>query len=325
MIRNEGKIEAYVWSNQTKSWTNVGTVVDAIGSGRKQLYKGREYDFVFDVDFQEGAPPLKLPYNASENPFDAARRFLEDNELPMTYLDTVGNFIVTNAKGVELGGSQDRGGPDPWGTENRYRPGETSSPAPRPQQSKQKFTPQKAYLSIVAANLSTIQKKINEINQGLILKGEKEISLNPDETSTLAKLIEFLHTASLLNKPREKPFSAAEAGLDLLIKIIKSWTPQNQLPGLDLLRLLAAVSPQVATYESNGQKIGELLETSGGFDNNLVNNSMLATRTYVNLFQTVEGREYMNTRFERVRYLSFLNLTGRVLADLSLDQRLLSW
>jgi phospholipase A-2-activating protein len=29
------------------------------------LFEGREYDFVFDVDIQEGAPPLKLPYNAN--------------------------------------------------------------------------------------------------------------------------------------------------------------------------------------------------------------------------------------------------------------------
>lgn len=40
-------------------------MVDAVGSGRKQLFDGREYDYVFDVDIAEGQPPLKLPYNAS--------------------------------------------------------------------------------------------------------------------------------------------------------------------------------------------------------------------------------------------------------------------
>jgi phospholipase A-2-activating protein len=40
-------------------------VVDAVGSSRKQLYQGKEWDYVFDVDVQEGVPPLKLPYNAS--------------------------------------------------------------------------------------------------------------------------------------------------------------------------------------------------------------------------------------------------------------------
>jgi len=43
----------------------VGEVVDAIGNSRKQLYNGREYDYVFDVDIGDGIPPLKLPYNVS--------------------------------------------------------------------------------------------------------------------------------------------------------------------------------------------------------------------------------------------------------------------
>lgn len=46
-------------------WQKIGEVVDAIGSGRKQLYEGKEYDYVFDVDIQDGVPPLKLPYNAN--------------------------------------------------------------------------------------------------------------------------------------------------------------------------------------------------------------------------------------------------------------------
>lgn len=42
-------------------------MVDAVGSGRKQLYEGKEYDYVFDVDIQDGVPPLKLPYNVTGN------------------------------------------------------------------------------------------------------------------------------------------------------------------------------------------------------------------------------------------------------------------
>lgn len=94
--------------------------MDAVGSGRKQLYQGKEYDYVFDVDVQEGMPPLKLPYNANgmcdsqgpalylmkvlENPYTAAQRFLESHDLPMTYLDQVVKFIEQNAGGVNLGG-----------------------------------------------------------------------------------------------------------------------------------------------------------------------------------------------------------------------------
>ena len=29
------------------------------------MYQGKEYDYVFDVDIKDGAPPLKLPYNVT--------------------------------------------------------------------------------------------------------------------------------------------------------------------------------------------------------------------------------------------------------------------
>lgn len=53
------------WEAENNKWIKIGTVVDAVGSSRKQLYEGKEYDYVFDVDIQDGAPALKLPYNAS--------------------------------------------------------------------------------------------------------------------------------------------------------------------------------------------------------------------------------------------------------------------
>ena len=59
------------WDSASMSWQKIGEVVDAVGSGRKQLLDGKEYDYVFDVDIQDGVPPLKLPYNAtgvSSNP-----------------------------------------------------------------------------------------------------------------------------------------------------------------------------------------------------------------------------------------------------------------
>jgi phospholipase A-2-activating protein len=63
MIRNGSIVEAYQWSDSDSQWHKIGEVVDAVGSTRKQVFQGKEYDYVFDVDVQEGAPPLKLPYN----------------------------------------------------------------------------------------------------------------------------------------------------------------------------------------------------------------------------------------------------------------------
>jgi phospholipase A-2-activating protein len=42
---------------------------------------------------------------STENTFTAAQRFLERNDLPLTYIDQVAQFIEKNAGGVNLGGS----------------------------------------------------------------------------------------------------------------------------------------------------------------------------------------------------------------------------
>lgn len=146
MIREgDGSVSAHQWSMSKQQWENVGTVVDAAGStGKKVEYNGKMYDYVFDVDIEDGKPPLKLPYNLSENPYERATKFLSDNELPVSYLDNVANFITQNTQGASLGPQGGNTGPDPYGSESRYRPGETASSQP-------KVIPQTEYLSISAA------------------------------------------------------------------------------------------------------------------------------------------------------------------------------
>ncbi|KAJ3542307.1 hypothetical protein NM688_g5983 [Phlebia brevispora] len=121
MVRNGSLVEAHQWDTTTLSWQKIGDVVDAVGSGRKQLYQGKEYDYVFDVDVEEGAPPLKLPYNVTDNPYSAAQRFLQNHELPLTYLDEVVKFIEKNTAGVNISS-----GPtqyvDPFTGASRYQP-----------------------------------------------------------------------------------------------------------------------------------------------------------------------------------------------------------
>jgi phospholipase A-2-activating protein len=65
MVKNGDKVEAYQWSSNETTWQQIGEVTDAVGSGRKQIYQGEEYDYVFDVDIAENMPPLKLPFNVT--------------------------------------------------------------------------------------------------------------------------------------------------------------------------------------------------------------------------------------------------------------------
>ncbi|KAI1841443.1 hypothetical protein JX266_012372 [Neoarthrinium moseri] len=275
-----GSISAYTWSSGAQTWVHVGTVVDsAASSGRKQQYNGKEYDFVFDVAIEEGQPSLKLPYNLSENPYDTATKFINDNELSLNYLDQVAQFIVQNTQGATIGEGTSSGGPDPYGTESRYRPGESEVSA------RAKALPQKEYLTITAAKYEPIFKKILSVNSGLVSAGRKDHSLNPSAQSLLDSLRQSLEA----NKP-----VTDEDSLSILVKMCTSWDYADRLAPLDLLRC-AATSPLLAASSSIGSPIQTVIAASlegypqGSQPNE--NSVMMALRTIANLFATKEGRQ----------------------------------
>ncbi|KAI9458262.1 phospholipase A-2-activating protein [Russula earlei] len=145
MVQNGTFTEAHQWDSTSSQWQKIGEVVDAVGSGRKQLHEGKEYDYVFDVDIQDGVPPLKLPYNVNENPFTAARRFLEKNDLPLSHIDQVAQFIEKNTGGVNLGGSDDY--VDPFTGTSRHRPSHSTASSSSVSTYSDPFTGESRYIS----------------------------------------------------------------------------------------------------------------------------------------------------------------------------------
>lgn len=99
-----GKILCYQWTKG--NWECVGDVMGAAGGTQetsgKSLYEGIEYDFVFNVDIEDGAPPLKLPFNRNDDPWMAAQKFIHKHDLPQVYLEQVANFIIKNANLTSL-------------------------------------------------------------------------------------------------------------------------------------------------------------------------------------------------------------------------------
>jgi phospholipase A-2-activating protein len=302
-----GAISAYQWSIATQEWINIGTVVDAVGSsGKKITHQGQDYDYVFDVDIEDGKPPLKLPYNISQNPYEAARKFVEDNKLPITYLDQVANFIVSNTQGATLGQSSNSAtappGSDPWGTESRYRPGEVGAPNPPPApESRPKILPQTQYLSIITANLRTIEKKVKELNDQLLEQGRKDVSLSPSDLSVLSATLKQLERAQSSAQP-DASNPALNEGIAIVIKMVTDWPTDKRLPGLDILRLLAAASPSTVSYTSSGEHtVVDVLGSSGVFSpDSPPNNTMLAIRTLANFCNTEAGRLIVDGTFEQI-------------------------
>lgn len=85
----------------------------------------QSYDFVFSVDVEDGKPPLKLPYNKGQDPYQAANEFLTRNILPSTYLEQVVDFILKNTKEQYLPTASDY--VDPFTGGSRYTPGSAAN------------------------------------------------------------------------------------------------------------------------------------------------------------------------------------------------------
>ncbi|KAK4039736.1 PUL domain-containing protein [Parachaetomium inaequale] len=300
VLEDDGSIGAYQWALSEQRWVHVGTVVDSTGSsGRKVQYNGREYDYVFDVDIEEGKPPLKLPYNLSENPYEAATRFLGDNELPISYIDEVAKFIVTNTKGATIGQGTEAPSADPFGTESRYQPDQTAQP--------KKYLPHTEYLALTQAKWEPVAKKLKSLNEKHLLAGNKHIAMNPDGVSRLEAVLQ-----ATLGTPIQKtsPPALLEAQRSIYM-LVTQWPYGDRLPALDVLRCFAAW-PGAASLDD--PKYGDLVDITlrGALDTQdpiapsdaplteliktldasklNINNVMMALRTVTNLFATPEGR-----------------------------------
>ncbi|CAF1399682.1 unnamed protein product [Adineta steineri] len=128
-----GQVEAYQWNMLDQRWMKIGDVVgsadstsqgQASATGDKILFEGKYYDYVFNVELDEGVP-LKLPYNISDDPWFAAQAFIHRNELSQMFLDQIAQFIITNTKGMVID-QRAADFTDPFTGGGRYVPG--SSP-----------------------------------------------------------------------------------------------------------------------------------------------------------------------------------------------------
>ncbi|KAF9970764.1 hypothetical protein BGZ73_006474 [Actinomortierella ambigua] len=297
MVRIGALVEAHMWSEAEQQWSKIGEVVDAVGHNRKQLFEGKEYDHVFDIDVGEGMPALKLPFNVTENPYTAAQNFLDKHMLPQVYLHQVAEFITKNARAVSQGetfGSADPltggsrytpqqpssvgGSYNPWGNDTA-KTTSTSSSAP----SKRRLIPQLTNVPFKDANLAAIFKKIGQLNNDLAPAG---LALEDTEMKELESLIQFL------GSPPKQPVAKPQP-LSVLLKMIHSWPETNRFPALDLLRLLALYSPSPA---ETPELVPSLLEEARTNETNL----MLVSRWIVNLCETEVGRDVVVGHMSKV-------------------------
>ncbi|KIW20564.1 hypothetical protein PV08_01139 [Exophiala spinifera] len=336
---DDGSASLYQWSMSQQTWVKIGQVVDSAASSGKKAYNGKEYDYVFDIDIEDGKPPLKLPYNITQNPYEAATKFLQDHELPLSYLEETANFIIKNTQGATLGQSQPAGA-DPWGTESRYRPGEVSSYQAPPAPVK-KILPQKDYLPVVIGKPGAAMGQITKKNAEY---GGSDVALSQGDVQTLTTVAQQLEKYNFQGKPSLSTPELPTA-VSLLMKVGTEWQPPaNRLAGLDLLRFLAAATSEFPAADAEGLDAVAAILASGIFDPEFLrtNNklAMIALRFFSNLlYGSSSGRdlvkEHLDSILETLKPLSaiistdvsvavalttlYLNIAVLVTSDKSID------
>ncbi|GAA5877374.1 hypothetical protein JCM3774_003577 [Rhodotorula dairenensis] len=297
-----GSVEAYQWSIGSKTWQKVGEVTDAVGSSRKQLYQGQEYDYVFDVDLGGGAPILKLPYNANESSYAAAQRFLFANELPLGYIDQIADFIEQNAGGVKLGSS---GNTDPYTGASSYRsqPSAPAGPSGSSGFSGDPFTgggrssgpsaptpraggvlPYQTFLTFTQANLPALRNKLQQLSDQLAASPETaSLALSAADFAALDRLVAYLLAA--LANPTSSAAPPPEADTAVVDKLLSTWPPAQRFPALDLARLLSLSAPTPGSFPVVLASATDPAESE--------TNSMLALRALANVFLPMIGKATM--------------------------------
>ncbi|XP_050524423.1 phospholipase A-2-activating protein [Daktulosphaira vitifoliae] len=308
MINENGKAICYKWLSNECKWDKVGDVLSA-SDPNKNMHNGKEYDFVWNVDIEDGAPPLKLPYNKDEDPWSVAQSFIHKHDLPQSYLETVANFIISNSKTSAptlLPANQDY--VDPYTGAARYVP--TSNPTTSSSNGQDPFTgqsrhvpntpisyntffPQTSYLKFDQANISSIFSKIKEFNLKL------DDSNNKLEDHQLESVMKMCNEGSNVD----------DTSINILIHLL-DWPKDILFPILDVTRLAVRNKHVNVTLCANNLIMTKLQPHI--YDNKVPTNQMLAFRCLCNLMQHEEGELLVLRNYEElltvIQSLSQVNL-----------------
>lgn len=267
MVRQDsGIVEAFQWTAGT--WFKIGQVVGSSGAAQaKKTHDGKEYDYVFDVDIEDGMPALQLPYSVTENPYEAARKFIERHELDSSFLDQVAHFIIKNTESVDLSSGPAE---SPYGS--RYIPGQSSQASTMPDLNS-KVIPYKNYIKLVAFQADPLVKALADTN-----------SKQPQDKKILNS--EDLETIKSCLQSSTEPASALKL-LGYVIKVTQNWQPEEILAALDVMRIIVSNLSNPPT-----QTIIQIIFST--LDADLPKHALLSCRALVNLFSTEQGRKLVS-------------------------------
>lgn len=287
VVREGAAAIAYSWSEQRSEWEKLGEVVagpqDTMAVGNKQ-HANQSWDYVFDVDIADGALVKKLAANMGEDPYTVADRFLEQEQLPLSYREQIAQFVVDNSRGgithstpsfsadpftgatayVPTGGMASGrvrhevtgGGYDPF----------TGSAAPchvPDGTSGDKVVPQHAFVAFkTVPKVTVLADKVRDLGQQIAGEGGRMSAAESTAGGTLDTLLSRLPVLVANSSGKNGGSNAApsEAEKQLLTKLLR-WPSAQLFPVLDVARLLA-LDPQFAGWLADSS--GTVASLQGG-------------------------------------------------------------
>ncbi|KAI5660997.1 hypothetical protein M9H77_20320 [Catharanthus roseus] len=233
VVREGDNGVAYSWNMREYKWDKIGEVVDGPDDSlTRPVLDGKQYDYVFDVDIGDGEPIRKLPYNRSDNPYDAADKWLLKENLPLAYRQQIVEFILQNTGQKDF--SLDSSFRDPYTGSSAYIPGQPSKSEGVLAKPTFKHIPKKGMLVFDTAQFEGILKKISEFNDTLLSNPENQhLSMSEVDVSRIGAIIKVLKDTSHYHSSR---FSDDDVAL--VLKLLKAWDTGMLFPAIDLLRMM---------------------------------------------------------------------------------------
>lgn len=276
----DGKVFCYQYMKG--KWNLVGDVLGASGGTQKtsgkKLHEGKEYDYVFDVDISDNAPPIKLPYNRTEDPWHAAQTFIHKHNLPQVYLEQVANFIITNSDGVPAPQPTPAGYVDPFTGGSRYIPGSGSSRAEvvgnaDPFTGGSSYTTKESRAPQVKHFPVNDRMTFDNCDAAKILDKLREFNAKTGDNNTTVSDEVIEAAVKLAYKENDFDKLSAEA-----LKCLLRWPKEILFPVLDVARL-AVRTERVCAALMSTEFLENLLESLSS----LPANQLMAVRCFANM------------------------------------------
>jgi hypothetical protein len=250
------------------NWIELGEVTGQ-SSGDSGSVHGVQYDHVMPVEMSApggGVVTYQLGFNDAENPFIAAQRFLDQNELDQQFHSQVADWITERGgSGANAGPTIGGGGGGAPGTAPGGLTGDVSRAPPAPPAAAAAAAaataggtpaysfPLRGYLS--HGELPPADKLLAKI-QALNAEQAPAAQLSETAVASLGDLLTTLRNTSMYHSS-----TVTAAQLKPALAITTQWRVRDAYPGYDILRLVC-LHPSGAASLASSPAVAALLESA---------------------------------------------------------------